>query len=194
MLQKNPTKHQNRNTPSRSRRHLHDVDQVRTLILFSLQVSHHPNTALATKPSVNRRLRVFKRWMASHGVDYNTNALTFTDTAHDGISVIATRDLNVGEVVATIPKSACLTTKTTGASELIEESGLGGSLGMSVAVMYERSLRHHSRWAGYLQLLPESECLPLVWTLDEVDHLLRGTELHKVKVDKMMKIQNLCVL
>lgn len=79
-----------------------------------------------------------------------------------------------------MPKEACLTTKTSGAREIIEEAGLDGHLGLAFAIMYERSLGGDSPFAGYLQLLPFQECVPIVWTLDEVNELLCGTELHQV--------------
>ncbi|XP_030462802.1 ribosomal lysine N-methyltransferase 3 [Syzygium oleosum] len=134
----------------------------------------------------SRRLRAFKRWMKSQSID-SGDALRFTDDPSLGIAVRALRDLREGDVVAAIPKAACLTVRTGGASSLVEAAGLEGSLGLSVALMYERSLGASSPWAGYLQLLPEEECLPMVWTLDEVDGLLRGTELHKtVREDKAL--------
>ncbi|KAH1229966.1 Ribosomal lysine N-methyltransferase 3 [Glycine max] len=71
-----------------------------------------------------------------------------------------------------MPKEACLTTKTSGAREIIEEAGLDGHLGLAFAIMYERSLGGDSPFAGYLQLLPFQECVPIVWTLDEVNELL----------------------
>lgn len=117
--------------------------------------------------------------MSCHGIEYS-DALHFKDDPERGISVVAFCDLNEGDVVATIPKTACLTVKTSGASEIIEAAGLGGILGLSVALMYERSLDEDSPWAGYLQLLPHQECVPFAWSLAEVDSLLRGTELHKV--------------
>lgn len=92
----------------------------------------------------------------------------------------APRDVKEGEVVATIPKAACLTIKTSGGRDFIQAARLDGCLGLAVALMYERSLGNNSPWAAYLQLLPDRECIPLVWTLDEVDHLLPGTELHRV--------------
>ncbi|KAK6923634.1 SET domain [Dillenia turbinata] len=131
-----------------------------------------------------RRVRVFKRWMKSQGIDVS-DALHLTDTEAEGISVRALCDLNEGDLVATIPKQSCLTMKTSAARPLIESAGLDGALGLSFAVMYERSLGEQSQWAGYLQLLPEFECLPLLWSPFEIDTLLSGTELHKiVKEDK----------
>ncbi|XWS29969.1 hypothetical protein CRYUN_Cryun24cG0076800 [Craigia yunnanensis] len=126
----------------------------------------------------SRRLRAFKRWMKSQGIECS-DTLEFTDCPEQGISVRAFCDLKEGDVVAKIPKAACLTIKTSGAREMIESAGLDGPLGLSVALMYEKSLGQDSPWAGYFQLLPLQECLPLVWNLGEVDSLLCGTELHK---------------
>ncbi|XP_022741448.1 N-lysine methyltransferase setd6 isoform X3 [Durio zibethinus] len=127
----------------------------------------------------SRRLRAFKRWMKSEGIECS-DTLEFTDCPEQEISVRALCDLKEGDVVAKIPKAACLTIKTSGAREMIESAGLDGPLGLSVALMYEKSLGQDSPWAGYLQLLRRQECLPLVWTLRELDSLLCGTELHKI--------------
>lgn len=64
---------------------------------------------------------------------------------------------------------------------MIEEAGLDGALGLAVAIMFERSLGPDSPWFHYLQLLPSSEPIPLLWSSQEIDTLLMGTELHKVK-------------
>uniref|UniRef100_A0A1J3I3L7 N-lysine methyltransferase n=1 Tax=Noccaea caerulescens TaxID=107243 RepID=A0A1J3I3L7_NOCCA len=126
-----------------------------------------------------RRLRAFKRWMKANGVDCS-EALNLVDDHSDGVSVRAFVDLKEGDVVANISKTACLTIKTSGAREMIESADLDGSLGLSVALMYERSLGEESPWSGYLQILPFQEDLPLVWSIDDFDSLLSGTELHKV--------------
>lgn len=117
--------------------------------------------------------------MKSKGIEFS-DALEFVDNPEDGIAVRALCQLKEGDVVARIPKDACLTIKTSVARQLIEDAGLDSHLGLAVAIMYERSLGEESPWAGYLQLLPHQECLPLVWTLNEVNELLSGTELHKV--------------
>lgn len=126
-----------------------------------------------------RRLRAFKRWMISESIECS-DAVDITDRPYEGIAVIAMSDLKEGEVISVIPKSACLTIKNSAAREMIEAAGLDGILGLAVAIMYEKSLGEDSKWFGYLQLLPEEESLPLVWSLDEIDELLRGTELHQV--------------
>ncbi|KAI0519726.1 hypothetical protein KFK09_007185 [Dendrobium nobile] len=131
---------------------------------------------------MSRSLRAYKRWMKSHGFVYS-DALEFVDSIDSGISVRALCDLKEGDLVATIPKSSCLTIRTSGISSVIEDAGLGGFLGLAMALMYERSLGAASPWEGYLQLLPERECVPLVWSLEEVDKLLVGTELHKIIIE-----------
>lgn len=135
---------------------------------------------MAATANTSRRVRAFKRWMNSQGFECS-DALQITDIPDEGLAVRALFDLREGDVVATIPKLACLTIKTTAASDLIEAASFDGFLGLSVALMYERSLGDLSPWAPYLQLLPHRECLPLVWTLEEVDRLLCGTEIHKVR-------------
>ncbi|KAF9608534.1 hypothetical protein IFM89_009900 [Coptis chinensis] len=137
---------------------------------------------------MSRRLRAFKRWMNSQNIEYAKNIEIIDKGINNGISIKANADLKQGDIVAKIPKNACLTIKTTACSEMIQDAGLAGSLGLAVALMYEKSIGECSLWAGYLQLLPERECgVPLVWTLDEVDQFLTGTELHKaVKDDKSL--------
>ncbi|KAE9449750.1 hypothetical protein C3L33_18351, partial [Rhododendron williamsianum] len=133
--------------------------------------------------TTTRRLRAFKRWMRSQGIDHS-DALCLIDhhptNQQQGISVMTVCVLHEGDLVATIPKASCLTIKTSRVRPVIESAGLEGYLGLSVALMYEKSLGQSSPWFGYLQLLPESEPIPLNWTLEEVDSLLSGTELHKV--------------
>lgn len=121
--------------------------------------------------------------MKSNAFEWS-DALDFVDTPEDGIAVKALCEMKEGDVVAKMPKEACLTIKTSGACEIIENACLGGYLGLAIAIMYERSLGEESPWAGYLQLLPQQESLPLVWTIDEVNHLLCGTELHQVYTRK----------
>ncbi|CAN6475536.1 unnamed protein product [Victoria cruziana] len=134
-------------------------------------------------------LRAFKRWMRYHGIEYS-DALVFTN-GERGFGVKTLFDLEEGELIACIPKTACLTIKTSGARELIEEIGLSGALGLAVALMFERSIGEKSLWYSYLQFLPDRECVPLLWNTQEIDTLLVGTELHKiVKEDRKLVYQD----
>ncbi|TQD74954.1 hypothetical protein C1H46_039513 [Malus baccata] len=141
--------------------------------------------------SNSRRVRAFKRWMKQEGIECS-DALDLRDDGATaggvGISVRAVGDLKEGDVVARIPKLACLTIRTAAAAaepeaaEALEnEEEL---VGLAVALMYERSLGERSRWAPYLELLSEEEAaaLPLVWSAQEVERLLQGTELEAATV------------
>lgn len=141
--------------------------------------------------SGTRRLRAFKRWMASQGIQCS-EALQLTCTPDHGFSVRALCPLSHGDLVATIPKLSCLTIRTSAASQLIQSASLGGALGLGVALMYERSLGDLSAWASYLHLFPPQECLPLVWSPDEVDRFLCGTELHRVTLFLVAHCRSLC--
>ncbi|CAJ1957914.1 unnamed protein product [Sphenostylis stenocarpa] len=113
--------------------------------------------------------------MKSKGFQWS-DALEFVDTPKEGIAVRALCELKEGDVMPKMPKEACLTTKTSGAREIMEEAGLDGHLGLAFAVMYETSLGGGgglSPWNGYLQLLPYQECV-IVWSLNEVNELLFG--------------------
>ncbi|KAL3649682.1 hypothetical protein CASFOL_006085 [Castilleja foliolosa] len=153
--------------------------------------------------SNDRRMRGFKRWMKFHGIECSDALLISTGNRSDddssrplSISVTALGDLKEGDVVSTIPKQSCLTVKTSAACHLIEEVQLGGYLGLAVAIMYEKSIGHQSKWFEYLQILPPFEPIPLLWSLPEIDSLLSGTELHKpfcrqiVKEDKALVNQD----
>uniref|UniRef100_A0A0D9YI76 N-lysine methyltransferase n=1 Tax=Oryza glumipatula TaxID=40148 RepID=A0A0D9YI76_9ORYZ len=131
--------------------------------------------------STARRLRAFRRWMRDHGV-VCSDALRL-DAAEDGgggVYVRALAALREGDLVATIPRGACLTPRTSGAAEAIEAAELGGPLALAVAVMYERARGAESPWDAYLRLIPEREPVPLVWPADEAERLLAGTELDKI--------------
>ncbi|KAJ1554935.1 hypothetical protein HK405_003682 [Cladochytrium tenue] len=92
------------------------------------------------------------------------------------LRILATQDVAVDRVVTTIPKTAVLSIKNTGIANLIEEAGLGGSLGLALAVMYEIENGVASPWYGYLQSLPTHEDVPIFWSEAELA-LLEGTEL-----------------
>ncbi|KAG5611898.1 hypothetical protein H5410_023179 [Solanum commersonii] len=144
-------------------------------------------SAAAAVAMATRKLRAFKNWMKSQHVECSDALDVVVTTNSSAVSVRALCDLNVGDLVATIPKESCLTVKTSGARQMIEESELEGILALAVVIMYERSLGPLSPWFGYLQLIPYSEPIPLLWSLSQIDSLLAGTELHKiVKDDKAL--------
>lgn len=131
--------------------------------------------------SSSRRMRAFKRWMKTQSIEY-TNSLQFIIEQDQQVCVKTLSDLHRGDVIATIPKQSCLTVKSSGAYRFIEDFCLEGYMALSVALMYEKSLGQHSPWFGYLHQLPDrNPDVPLLWSIDEIDRLLVGTELHKVR-------------
>ncbi|KAH7405536.1 hypothetical protein KP509_15G074600 [Ceratopteris richardii] len=108
----------------------------------------------------------------------------------DELGVTAACDLQEGEVIAIIPKDACLTLRTTGAANLLNDAQLSGGLGLVVALMYERSRGEASPWFPYLNLLPLChKALPIVWESDEIHNFLLGTELHSVILEDRKLIE-----
>lgn len=144
--------------------------------------------------------------MKNQGVEWSDAIHFATGSGGDGddssrpppIFVEALSDLKEGDVVARIPKQSCLTVRTSAASELIEEAELGGNLGLCVALMYEKILDAESMWFEYLQAMPASEPIPLLWSLSEIDSLLAGTELHKVspfvELTPLIRLKSQCSL
>ena len=92
------------------------------------------------------------------------------------LGIIAARDIKEGDVLCTIPKSACISLLTTSLADIIKENELGGGLGLVIAVLHEASLGAESPWAGYFAAMPRREYIPGFWTAAEVE-LLKGTEL-----------------
>ncbi|KAI8814587.1 hypothetical protein BJ742DRAFT_766400 [Cladochytrium replicatum] len=103
------------------------------------------------------------------------------DPAYDGfgMKVTAIRDIQVDEELCTISKEAILSPKNCGIADIFEETGVSGTLGLTIALMYEMSLGVHSPWYGYLQSLPRHEdfkSLPLYWSEEHL-RLLQNTDL-----------------
>ena len=94
-------------------------------------------------------------------------------------AVFARRDIAAGEVVVrSIPKSACLSARTSSCAPQLQAERLGGGLALNIAIMHERSLREKSKWHGYFAVLPHrgERTLPMFWP-DAALQTLRGTEL-----------------
>ncbi|KAL3680486.1 hypothetical protein R1sor_023442 [Riccia sorocarpa] len=144
----------------------------------------HPRTVVSSKlenSTLARKFRTFLRWMQDNGIAYS-DELAFELGGSGSVADIGVKalvEMKEGDLIAGIPKQACLTPLTTAASAELEEAEFGGGLALTVALMFEKSLQGRSRWYGYLQLLPDFQRLPYLWTSDEIEELLCGTELHQ---------------
>lgn len=95
------------------------------------------------------------------------------------IGIYAQKELHEGDIICRIPKTAILSPKTCSISDMFDNFDIGGSIALSIAVMYEKSLGKDSKFYGYLQSLPEFEPgLPLMW----MKNFINGAE-------KMRKIE-----
>lgn len=125
-------------------------------------------------------LPAFEAWMRRAGITWSQDAIELVEAQQGcaglALAVRARQDLPEDELLCTIPKAACITTRTTRVCDLLEEELLGGGLGLIVAVMAEAALGPDSSWHGYFRGMPEREYLPIFWTPEELA-LLRGTEI-----------------
>lgn len=107
--------------------------------------------------------------------DY-TNSENLTVCTGLGLGIIALKDIEEGRELCSIPKSACISIRTSGIADVLEQESLGGGLGLIVAVLYEMSLGKASPWYEYLNAIPTREYLPIFWNEQEIS-ALEGTEL-----------------
>ncbi len=101
-----------------------------------------------------------------------------------GTGVFAKKDLEGGEIVLKVPKSAVLCPRTCGIANLLDEHDLDNIAGLLVAFLYEKSLGDQSPWYEFFESLgpvisdvPE---IPKFWNNEEDRALLSGTEVEEV--------------
>ena len=128
-------------------------------------------------PSLSK-LEILQEWFKEHQVKYEKSLIEITANLQEsaGYGIIAKQNLDVGTIVCQISKEAILSVRNCGIADLLEENELTGPLGLTIALMYERSLGQASPWAGYLQSLPEKEFLPMFWSPSLRNELI-GTNL-----------------
>lgn len=118
--------------------------------------------------------------MRGVGITWDSEAVRlFGGAPHCGglaLGVQAGAGVVDGRQLCSIPKAACISTRTASLAGLLEAERLGGGLGLVTAVMHEMSLGADSRWHGYFLAAPRREYLPVFWAQEEV-LLLQGTEL-----------------
>jgi N-lysine methyltransferase SETD6 len=140
-------------------------------------------------------LNNFLTWMTDVGIHYNPNQIQLradpSPVYSTGISLAVTAlvDIPQGSQLATIPKSACISTSSNlYLHPIIQKEQLSGGLALVVSLMYELSLGPNSAWAPYLSAMPstDGEYLPQFWSHHELA-LLRGTEI-EIIVDKDLQL------
>ncbi|KAI8923247.1 hypothetical protein BC831DRAFT_43031 [Entophlyctis helioformis] len=127
--------------------------------------------------SATERLARLERWFKRNGIAYDRERISIRTSPSGSYSVVALQDLpedELGSVLCAIPKDAVLSVRNTGIADILEEAGITGLLGLSIAVMFERSKGAESPWADYLDSLPPHEDIPLFWTKAQLAEL-KGT-------------------
>lgn len=109
--------------------------------------------------------------------------------------MLAKEDIEEGEVLFTIPRSALLHQETTKVSALLrkEKASLESSSGwvpLLLALLYE-STSSQSHWKPYLSLWPDFKALdhPMFWSKEERDTLLKGTGIPEAVATDLSNIQ-----
>ena len=132
-----------------------------------------------------RRLRDTGFWWSEDELDLRASGTI------NGGGVFAKRNISVDRAVVKIPKSGCITWRTSSLADTLTQAfrprrvGPRGVLAevpvhvkLILCLMHELLLGNRSPWAPYLATVPECEAgIPILWPKGEACELLRGTEL-----------------
>ncbi|XP_047237692.1 N-lysine methyltransferase setd6 isoform X3 [Girardinichthys multiradiatus] len=143
----------------------------------------------------SRRLQDFLQWCDRVGLVLSNKVCVSTVGTVADYGMLAKEDIEEGEVLFTIPRSALLHQETTKVSALLkkEKSFLESSSGwvpLLLALLYE-STSSKSYWKPYLSLWPGFKALdhPMFWSKEERDNLLKGTGIPEAVTTDLSNIQ-----
>ena len=125
------------------------------------------------------KLSAFLSWMERSGAQWDSVELRPSPDGQRGACVIASRSVDEGTILLTLPKQAVLSVLTASNSKALGAllaAGLPESAALILAITHERGRGRSSRWSGYLASLPSAEPLPFMWSAAEL-RLLAGTGL-----------------
>uniref|UniRef100_A0A3Q3EK04 N-lysine methyltransferase SETD6 n=1 Tax=Labrus bergylta TaxID=56723 RepID=A0A3Q3EK04_9LABR len=134
-------------------------------------------------------------WCQSVGLVLSNKVCVSKEGTVAEYGMLARDDIEEGEVLFTIPRSALLHQGTTKVSVLLEKerSSLDGSSGwvpLLLALFYEYT-SPQSHWKPYLSLWTNFKTLdhPMFWSKEERDRLLRGTGIPEAVDTDLANIQ-----
>ncbi|KAK9762634.1 hypothetical protein K7432_011450 [Basidiobolus ranarum] len=143
--------------------------------------------------SNSSKLETLKEWLSENEIWYDPEVLEIREDGGQ-YSVWGKSGVPAGEKACIIPKPAVLSTQTTGIANILQDEEIGGGVALTLSLLFEYSQGEDSPWHGYIQSLPKSEDLPILWSDEEVK-LLEGTEIHesigKEKIDLKDDYENL---
>ncbi|PWA33024.1 hypothetical protein CCH79_00013064 [Gambusia affinis] len=143
----------------------------------------------------SERLQDFLQWCDRVGLVLSKKVCLSTEGTVADYGMVAKEDIEEGEILFTIPRSALLHQETTKVSGLLkkEKSSLESSSGwvpLLLALLYE-STSPESHWRAYLSLWPGFKELdhPMFWSKEERDKLLKGTGIPEAVATDLSNIQ-----
>ncbi|KAI7886088.1 SET domain-containing protein [Lichtheimia hyalospora FSU 10163] len=138
---------------------------------------------------------VFLKWLENNGVTWNKELVeirptsTHPGSANTSYACYALKDCKEGDVIAWIPRSSLLSSKTTAIADKLEEKDLTSiqpESSLALALMDEMRA-NDSPWKGYIKSLPSKILTPLIWKKKDKKWLF-GTEMEKKSETRMQSL------
>jgi hypothetical protein len=95
----------------------------------------------------------FAKWMRKAAkIEWEDSVVRFGSGADacpgDAFGVWAAADIKSGDTLCTIPKTALLSIRNEGITDILETERFNGGLGLALAVMYEQGKGKSSKWCA----------------------------------------------
>ncbi|XP_067327036.1 N-lysine methyltransferase SETD6 [Anolis sagrei] len=140
-------------------------------------------------------LAAFLAWAEREGLRVSPKVCVSREGTVADYGLVAREDLEAGEVLFSVPRTALLSQHTSPLAPLLqkEHASLESSSGwvpLLLCLLHE-STDTHSRWAPYLSLWPgfSSLDLPMFWSREERKRLLQGTGVSEAVERDLSSIQ-----
>ncbi|KAJ3281287.1 hypothetical protein HDU79_010864 [Rhizoclosmatium sp. JEL0117] len=120
------------------------------------------------------------QWFKDQKIEYDSRMMKIHCSPTSEFHVTTNSEaIPTNTIIGTVPKTACLSARNSGISNLIEEAGFTGTLALSIALLFERSQLHQGNgtpWSSYIASLPTHAQTPLFWDAESTK-LLSPTDL-----------------
>ncbi|OMJ22817.1 Ribosomal lysine N-methyltransferase 3 [Smittium culicis] len=148
--------------------------------------------------SLNQSRKILLEWFKDNKIGYDPKIIeiktsdSYLENDDEfnqaiGFSVFARTNIPEDETIAQISKKAIISPKKGPLSNLLDPLNISGELALVVTVMYELSLLEDGPFWGYLQSLPYSSDIPLLWPEPDQKYLI-GSQVHDFLVSDYKKL------
>ncbi|OMJ16695.1 Ribosomal lysine N-methyltransferase 3 [Smittium culicis] len=148
--------------------------------------------------SLNQSRKILLEWFKDNKIGYDPKRIeiktsdSYLDNDDEfnqsiGFSVLARTNIPEDETIAQISKKAIISPKKGPLSNLLDPLNISGELALVVTVMYELSLLEAGPFWGYLQSLPYSSDIPLLWPQPDQQYFI-GSQVHEFLVSDYKKL------